>query len=68
MDNSLLDVLVIVGAVVISVISAVSKARKKTAEKKLQPGPLRKRKTGPIQKLKISPTSAGFPFPIPGRN
>ncbi len=65
MDNSLLDVLVIVGAVVISVISAVSKARKKTAEKEAATRSFAETQNRADTKTQDKPYIGGIPIPNP---
>jgi hypothetical protein len=57
MDNSLLDVLVIVGAVVITVISAIGKARKKAATKEAD--------AGTDAESQNMPDTSGIPIPNP---
>ncbi len=73
MDNSLFDVLVIVGAVVISVISAISKARKKTAEREaaaradaeFQSKPDAEIQNRPDAETQGRPYISGIPIPNP---
>jgi len=65
MDNSLLDVLVIVGAVLISVIGAVSKGRKKAAEKEAESRAGTEAQTGTDVETRDGPHTGGIPIPDP---
>lgn len=66
MDNSLLDVLVIVGAVLISVIGALSKARKKTSEKEAASRAGTEAQTGAdVAETQDGPHTGGIPIPDP---
>jgi hypothetical protein len=66
MDNSLLDVLVILGAVLISVIGALSKARKKTSEKEAASRAGTEAQTGAdVAETQDGPHTGGIPIPDP---
>ena len=65
MDNSLLDVLVIVGAVAISVISAISKARKKAADREAAADTDAETHSRPEAETHNRPYTGGIPVPNP---